>query len=50
MGGGGDNIRMDNKDVGVNMNNKMVRLRIGIIGETCECGIEPSGLISHRGS
>ena len=25
----------------------LVQLRIGIIGEPCECGIEPSGSISH---
>ena len=25
----------------------LIRLRIGIIGEPCECGIEPPGPISH---
>ena len=28
-----DNIRMDLKEIGINMGNRLIRLRIGIIGE-----------------
>ena len=41
-------IRMDLEETGINYKLiGLIRLRIGIIGDPCECGIEPTGSISH---
>ena len=40
-----DSITMDLKEI--DQHDELTRLRIGIIGEPCECGIEPSGFISQ---
>ena len=41
------NTKMDLKEIGTIRGIGLNRLRIGIIGESCECGIEPPGSISH---
>ena len=38
-----DNIRMVSKEIGINTRIGLIRLRIGIIGKPCKCGIEPRG-------
>ena len=44
-----DNIIMDLEEIGINRCIGLIRLRIGIIGESpCECGIEPPGSIRHE--
>jgi hypothetical protein len=42
-----DNIGVDLKEIGMNKGNGLIRLRIRIIGEPCECGNEPPGSISY---
>ena len=41
------NIRMDLEEIGINAVIGLIRLRIGIIGEPCEWGIESPGSISY---
>ena len=40
-----DNIRIYIKEMGVNMRNLIVSFKIRIIGEPCECDVEPSDSI-----
>ena len=41
-----DNIRMDLKQIGIREIG-LIQFRIGLIGDPCECGIEPLVFISH---
>ena len=43
-----DNNRMDLKEIGVNMRNRVNSAQYGgLLESPCECGIEPPGSISH---
>ena len=39
------NILIDLKEIGINTRTGLIRLRLGIFGECCECDIEPTGYI-----
>ena len=42
-----DNIRLDLKEIGINMRNWVDSAHLGLLEGPCECGIEPPGSISH---
>ena len=43
-----ENIKMDIKEMGINVRNWIDSAQIGLLEIPCECGIEPSGYIIRR--